>query len=134
MRIFCLLMVLAVAGLTSLAGCSGDGDGGSGGALAQGTATIPASGAVTIATVQVTVPGTLQAHITWSGTPTELLAVFQQVSTSHLHGLTQSPSTLVSTAAVGSADVAAGSDWRLIGASPSAVAVSVQYEIRFIPD
>ena len=62
MRALCLVMVLAVAGLTLLGGCDGD-DGGSGTLLAQGTVTVPASGNVDITTVQATAPGTLQLKV-----------------------------------------------------------------------
>jgi hypothetical protein len=133
MRILCLLMVLAVAGVTSLGGCDGD-DGGAGSLLAQGTVTVPASGSVDVATVQATAPGTLQARITWSGAPTELAGVFKHVASGTIHGLTQSPSPLVSSAAVTSANVAAGADWLFTAGGTGGTAVSVQYEIRFIPD
>jgi len=126
-------MVLAVAGLTSLGGCDGD-DGGSGTLLAQGTATVPASGNVDITTVQATAPGTLQARITWSGAPTELGAVFKHVASGDIHGLTQSPSPLIASAAVSSADVAGGADWLFTAGASGGTAVSVQYEIRFFPD
>jgi len=133
MRAFCFVMVLAVGGVCLLGGCDGD-DGGSGSLLAQGTITIPASGSVDIITVQVTEPGTLQGRITWSGAPTELAATFKHVASGQIHGLTQSPSTLVSTAAVSSADVAAGADWLFSAGNTGGTAVSVQYEIRFQPN
>lgn len=132
MRILSLVMVLAVAGLCLVGGC--DGDGGSGTMLAQGTITVPASGSVDIITVQVTAPGTLQGRISWSGAPAELAATFKHVASGGIHGLTQSPSTLVSTAAVSSADVAAGADWLFTAGNTGGTAVSVQYEIRFQPD
>ena len=133
MRVLCLIMVLAVAGLTLLGGCDGD-DGGGGTLLAQGTVTVPASGNVDITTVQATAPGTLQARITWSGAPTELAAVFRHVASGDLHGFTISPSPLLSTAAVSSADVAGGADWLFRAGGSGGTAVSVQYEIRFFPD
>jgi len=133
MRVLCLVMVLAVAGLTLLGGCDSD-DGGTSTLLAQGTITIPASDAVDVATVQVSEPGTLQARITWSGAPTELIAVLRHVATSDTHGMTQSPSPLISTAVVDSADVAAGTDWLFRAGDMAGTAVTVEYEIRFLPD
>jgi hypothetical protein len=133
MRIFCLLMALAVAGLTYLGGCDGD-DGGEGTVLAQGTITIPASDGVEITTVHISEPGTLQGRIVWSGAPSEVWAAFRHVATSNVHGLSQSPSPLFSTVAVTSADVAAGTDWLFLAENPGAAAVSVEYEIRFLAD
>jgi hypothetical protein len=126
-------MVVAVAGLTYLGGCDGDDDGG-GTVLAQGTITVPAGGSADIATVHISEPGTLQGRIVWSGGPAELYAVFRQVATSDIHGLTQSPSPLFSTAPVTSADVAAGTDWVFASGNPGAADASIEYEIRFLPD
>ena len=64
MRILCLVMVLAVAGLTSLGGCDGD-DGGGGTLLAQGTIAVPASGGTDATTVQAV----SYTHLTLPTTP-----------------------------------------------------------------
>jgi hypothetical protein len=133
MRVLCLVMVLAVAALTWLGGCNGD-DSGGGSLLAQGTLTIPATSPATIATLQATAPGTLQCRLTWSGDPAEFEAAFKHVASGDIHGMTIGPSPLVSTAAVSSADVAAGADWQFLAANPASTAVSVQYEIRFFPN
>jgi hypothetical protein len=133
MRLLCLLMVLAVAGLTWLGGCDGD-DGGGGSLLAQGTMTIPASTTVDVATIDVSEPGTLQARVTWSSGPTEVFAGFRHVATNQLHGMAQSPSPLTTTAAVTSSDVAAGSAWLFRAAETEGTAVTIQYEVRFFPN
>jgi hypothetical protein len=132
MRVLCLVMMLAAAGLTWLGGC--DGDGGGGALLAQGTLTIPATSPVTVATVQATAPGTLQCRMTWSGEPAEFEAAFKHIASGDMHGMTFSASPLVSTAAVSSADVAGGSDWQFLAGNSAATAVSVEYEIRFFPN
>ena len=133
MRVLCLVMVLAVAGLTLLGGCESD-DGGGGTLLAQGTIAVPASGGTDATTVQATAPGTLQCRLTWSGEPPEFEAAFKHVASGDIHGMSFSASPLISTAAVSSADVAGGSDWQFLAGNGAATAVNVEYEIRFFPN
>ena len=132
MRYVVLSLVLALAAVTAIGGCDSD-DSGSG-TIAQGSNTVPGSGTVLLANVTASVPGTLQAEITWTGDPTELVAVFLHVAPADTLGVTQSPSPVVSTVAVTSARVAAGEEWQLAAYNTGATDVAVQYRVMFVPD
>jgi hypothetical protein len=132
MRYVALSLVLALTALVAIGGC--DGDDGDSGVIAQGTNTVPAGGEAVLANVTASVPGTLQAEITWTGEPTELVGAFLHVTPSDVLGITQSPSPLVCTVAVTSARVAAGEEWQLKAYSSAASDVSVQYRVVFTPN
>lgn len=132
MRYVAVFVVLALTALGAIGGC--DGDDGSNGAIAQGSNVAPAGGDVILANVTVSVPGTLQAEITWSGPPTELVGVFLHVAPSDILGITHSPSPVVCTVAVTSARVAAGQDWQFAASNSGGADVTVQYRVTFTPD
>jgi len=119
MRYVVLSMMLALAAVTAIGGC--DSDDSSSGTIAQGSNVAPAGGDVILANMTVSVPGTLQAEITWTG-PSDIL------------GLTHSPSPVVCTVAVTSARVAAGQDWQFAASNSSGADVTVQYRVTFTPD
>jgi len=127
------LMLVALA-LVATFGCDGDDDGSGGVLLAQGTKTLPTGVDVAVAEVEVTVPGTLQATLTWSGGPTEVGAMFLQIGPSTVLGIAQSPSALTSTVAVTAARVADGHDWRFIGINSAGPDVTAEYVITFVPE
>lgn len=132
MRYVVLSLVLALAAVTAIGGCDSD-DGGSG-VIAQGSNTAPASGDVILANMTASVPGTLQAEITWTGAPTELIGAFFHVAPTETLGVTHSPSPVVCTVAVTSARVAAGEAWQLRAYNTSSTAATVQYRVTFTPD
>ena len=132
MRYFCLFF-LFFAPLALVGGCDGDDDGG-GIVLAQGTKTIAASADEILAEVTVSEPGTLRGTITWSGTPTDMVGMFLHITPSDMLGITLSPSPTISTVTVTSSRVAAGHEWRFIGANPDSPDVSISYVITFTPD
>ncbi len=132
MRYVVLSMMLALAAVTAIGGC--DSDDSSSGTIAQGSNVAPAGGDVILANMTVSVPGTLQAEITWTGPPTELVGVFVHVAPSDILGLTHSPSPVVCTVAVTSARVAAGQDWQFAASNSSGADVTVQYRVTFTPD
>ena len=132
MRYVALSLVLALAAVTAIGGC--DSDDSDSGTIAQGTNTVPAGGDVTLANVTASVPGTLQAEITWSGDPTELIGAFFHVAPADTLGVTHSPSPVVCTVAATSTRVAAGEEWQLKAYNTSGTDVSVQYRVFFTPE
>lgn len=126
-------MVVVLLALATALGCNSDN--GSGViVLAQGTKTITTGGEVAVVDVEVTEPGTLQGQITWTGAPTDMVAVFLHIAPADVLGVVHSPSPAVATVAVTSARVAAGADWRFIAASSSGPDVSVSYTVTFTPE
>jgi len=127
------LVVVALA-LAATLGCGDDDDGSGGVLLAQGTKTLTTGTDVAVVEVEVTQPGTLQARLTWSGGPTEVGAYFLQIGPTTVLGITQSPSSLVSTVAVTAARVADGHDWRFVAINSAGPDVSAEYVITFVPE
>jgi len=126
-------ILVALMFVTTL-GCDDDNGGAGGTLLAQGTKNLPTGTDVVVADVEVTVPGTLQATLSWSGGPTEVGAMFIQLGPTTVLGITQSPTPLVSTVAVTAARVADGHDWRFVAVNSAGPDVKATYTITFVPD
>ena len=133
MRYAGLFLALVFAGFALVAGCSSDDETGGGAVLAQGSANVTTS-TTTLATVTVDQPGTLRGVVTWSGPPTELAAGFKHVTPGNTIGIVLGASPAITTVAVTSARVAAGTQWQFVATIPSGPAVNVQYEVTFAAD
>ena len=96
--------------------------------LASGDATIGAGVGLTLCTVYPPAAGTLRGTLTWSGAPSELVAVFNDNTTAYSQ--TEGPSPVTSVLHVS----VAGDPWRFCGGNNGSTSATVHYSVTFLAD
>ena len=102
--------------------------------LAQGRRTVPIGVETTLAEVTGCESGTLIGRVVWSGEPDTMVCSFVQLGSSTVLGTKGGSSTLMTTVTVTESLAASGDAWQFRVSHSGGSAVSVSYEVRYIPE